>query len=56
MPFTTLEIRVEYAVKDSCFWLSKFYICRLRVHEADVFPVHSSIDFLWFLYLSEFDL
>ena len=41
---------MEYAVKDSCFWLSKCYLCRLRGREADVFPVHSSIDqtdFLW---------
>ena len=31
-------------------------LCRLRDHEADVFPVHSSIDFLWSLSLTEFDL
>ena len=31
-------------------------LCRLRGHEADVFPVHSSIDILWSLSLTEFDL
>ena len=29
---------------------------RFRGHKADVFLVHSSIDFLWFLSLAEFDL
>ena len=50
----TLEKRVEYAVEDSSFWLSKCYLCRVRGHEANVFPVYSSSDFLWFL--TEFDL
>ena len=50
------EIWLEYAVEHSCFWLSKWYLCWLRGHEADVFPGHSSIDFLWFLSLTEFDL
>ena len=51
----TFEIRVEYAVDDSRFWLSKWYLCWLRGHEADVFPVHSSIGFLWFLSLTDLE-
>ena len=43
-------------VEDSCFGLSKWCLCSLRGHEVDVFPMHSSIDFLWFLSLTEFDL
>ena len=31
-------------------WLSKCYLCRLRGREADVFPVHSSIDLIDFLW------
>ena len=41
----TLVKRVECAVKDSSFSLSKCYLCQCRCHKADVFPVHSSV---WF--------
>ena len=47
---------MEYAVQDSSFWLSKCYLRLLRGHEADVVPVHSSIDFPWILSVTEFDL
>ena len=33
-----------------CFWLSKCYLCRLRGCEADVFPLHSGIDLIDFLW------
>ena len=33
-----LEKRVEYAVQDASFWLSKCYLCRFTGHEADLFP------------------
>ena len=41
-----LEKQVQYTVDDSSFYMSKCYLCRLRGHEAHVFSVHSSIDFL----------
>ena len=52
----TLEKRVEYAAEDSSFWLQKCYLRWLRGNEDNVFPVHSSIDFLWFLSMTEFHL
>ena len=52
----TLEKQVEYVVEDSSFWLRKCYLRWLRGNEDNVFPVHSSIDFLWFLSMTEFDL
>ena len=50
----TLEIRVEYAVQDSCVWLSKWSLPIERSWGRCVSRAFS-IDFLWSLYPTEFD-